>query len=159
MDLREVECGRCGRVFFVCRRHERGQKYCPRVCSDPVRRRQKLDARLRHQQSELGRLDHRDHQRAHRQRERERVMDTATEKLSRRATVASTDSDPGEASIGCRRASEGAAGSLEQAWLGRRLAPRAGASRCAVCARGPNVAVWILRWVRSWRRRRVRAPP
>ena len=58
----------CGRRFFICSRCDRGQVYCSSNCREKARRQQLRAANLRHQQSEEGRLDHRDRQRAYRQR-------------------------------------------------------------------------------------------
>ena len=66
--LRQARCGRCGVIFYLCQRCERGQIYCGPACRREARRRSLRAARARHQASELGRLDHRDHQRAYRAR-------------------------------------------------------------------------------------------
>ena len=58
----------CRRRFFICSRCDRGQVYCSSGCREKARRQQLHAANLRHQQSEEGRLDHRDRQRAYRQR-------------------------------------------------------------------------------------------
>src|SRR5215813_2637111 len=58
----------CGLMFFVCSHCDRGQVYCGPGCRDATRRLQMRAANLRHQRSEEGRLDHRDRQRAYRQR-------------------------------------------------------------------------------------------
>ena len=55
-------------MFFLCSHCDRGQVYCSPSCRDATRRLQMRAANLRHQQSEEGRLDHRDRQRAYRQR-------------------------------------------------------------------------------------------
>lgn len=72
-SLRPRRCRGCGEFFLVCRSCDRGQQYCSEGCRDPARQVQMRAARLRHQQSPEGRADHRDHQRA--LRERRRVMD------------------------------------------------------------------------------------
>lgn len=58
----------CGILFFVCPSCERGQAYCSDECRKRARRLQLREANRRHQQSEEGRLDHRDRQRAYRLR-------------------------------------------------------------------------------------------
>lgn len=55
-------------MFFICSHCDRGQVYCSPDCRDATRRLQLRAANLRHQQSEEGRLDHRDRQRAYRRR-------------------------------------------------------------------------------------------
>ncbi len=72
-SLRFVQCaqGACGAVFYLCRRHDRGQRYCSEACRVAARRASVRDARRRHQRSREGRMDHADRQRVY----RERVMD------------------------------------------------------------------------------------
>ena len=55
-------------MFYVCRRCDRGQRYCSERCRGKARREQRRAANRRHQRSEEGRLDHRDRQRAYRRR-------------------------------------------------------------------------------------------
>lgn len=65
----------CRALFWLCRRCDRGQRYCSLVCRAKARRRQRRAANRRHQQSPEGRLDHRDRQRAWRRRLQTRVTD------------------------------------------------------------------------------------
>lgn len=65
----------CGVLFFICRSCYRGQRYCSGPCRQTARRAQRRAANRRHQQSNEGRLDHRDRQRAYRQRRIARVTD------------------------------------------------------------------------------------
>ena len=58
----------CGLVFWICRHCDRGHQYCGERCRRKARRRQRRAANRRHQQSREGRLDHRDRQRAYRER-------------------------------------------------------------------------------------------
>ena len=58
----------CGVVFWICRHCDRGHQYCGERCRRKARRRQRRAANRRHQQSREGRLDHRDRQRAYRER-------------------------------------------------------------------------------------------
>ena len=60
----------CGAVFWICRHCDRGHKYCGERCRRKARRQQRRDANQRNQQSREGRLDHRDRQRAYRERRR-----------------------------------------------------------------------------------------
>ena len=67
----------CGVVFWICRCCDRGQQYCGDRRRQKARRQQRREANRRHRQSREGRLDHRDRQRAYRQRWRQaRVTDT-----------------------------------------------------------------------------------
>jgi hypothetical protein len=61
----------CRAVFFLCARCDRGQRYCSGTCRERARLRQRRSANRRHQQSAEGRLDHRDRQRAYRERRRQ----------------------------------------------------------------------------------------
>jgi len=79
--LRQRFCraSKCGVVFWICQRCDRGQQYCSDRCREKARREQRRAANRRHQQSPEGRLDHRDRQRAYRQRQvRARVTDQAS---------------------------------------------------------------------------------
>ena len=58
----------CGVVFWICRHCDRGHQYCGERCRRKARRQQRRAANRRHQQSREGRLDHRDRQRAYRER-------------------------------------------------------------------------------------------
>ena len=58
----------CGAVFWICRYCDRGHQYCGERCRRKARRQQRRAANRRHQQSREGRLDHRDRQRAYRER-------------------------------------------------------------------------------------------
>ena len=59
----------CRTVFYLCRHCDRGQRYRSLRCRQKSRRQQRREANRRHQQSEEGRLDHRDRQRLYRQRQ------------------------------------------------------------------------------------------
>ena len=65
----------CGGVFWICCHCDRGHRYCSDRCRRKKRRQQRRDANRRHQQSQEGRLDHRDRQRDYRERRRRRVTD------------------------------------------------------------------------------------
>jgi hypothetical protein len=56
----------CGVLFFVCPSCERGQIYCSDACRKHARRLRLREYNRRHQQSEEGRLDHCDRQKAYR---------------------------------------------------------------------------------------------
>ena len=56
-------------MFWLCRHCDRGQRYCSLTCRAEARLRQRRQANQRHQRSPEGRLDHRDRQRAYRERQ------------------------------------------------------------------------------------------
>lgn len=61
----QIVCKECQALFFICRSCYRGHCYCGDACRRKARRRQLREAKRRHQQSEEGRLDHRDRQQAY----------------------------------------------------------------------------------------------
>ena len=65
----------CGEVFWICCHCDRGHRYCSERCREKKRQQQTRAANKKHRKSEEGRLDHRDHQRAYRERCRLRVTD------------------------------------------------------------------------------------
>ena len=70
------QAANCGALFFICAHCNRGQRYCSAVCRQKARRQQWRDASRRHQQSPEGRIDHRDRQRAYRQRKASSIQET-----------------------------------------------------------------------------------
>ena len=58
----------CGVMFYICSSCYRGQVYCGDECRRRMRRQQMRVANRKHQDSPEGRLDHRDRQRAYRER-------------------------------------------------------------------------------------------
>lgn len=90
----------CGTIFYLCRRCDRGQRYCSPHCRQKALRLQRRQANRRHQQTPEGREDHRDRQRDYRQRQRARVTDkssqppAASASLSERAVIATLPASP-----------------------------------------------------------------
>ena len=69
----------CQALFWICRRCDRGQRYCSSACQVQARRQQCRRANRRHQRSPEGRQDHRDRQQEYRRRRRlARVTDQAS---------------------------------------------------------------------------------
>ena len=78
----------CGVVFWICRHCDRGHRYCGERCRQKKRRQQTRDANRRHQQSEEGRLDHRDRQRVYRAKRRlRRVTDHTSARRPRSVNI------------------------------------------------------------------------
>ena len=76
--LRQLTCRwpDCGLVFYICNSCYRGHRYCGDSCRKKARREQRRRANRRYRQSLEARLDHRDCQRAYRERcRRRRVRD------------------------------------------------------------------------------------
>src|SRR3954465_5721831 len=59
----ELDCGRCGRGFRVCRAEYRGQGYCSEDCRELEQAALRRMANARHQRTDEGRQDHAAHQR------------------------------------------------------------------------------------------------
>jgi hypothetical protein len=75
----------CGTIFYLCRRCDRGQRYCSSHCRQKALRLQRRQANRRHQQTPEGRADHRDRQREYRQRGR--VTDKSSQPPAASASV------------------------------------------------------------------------
>ena len=87
----------CGAVFWICRHCDRGHKYCGERCRRKARRQQRRDANQRNQQSREGRLDHRDRQRAYRERRRlPRVTDHTSPATYDWRSIGVAESSPSE---------------------------------------------------------------
>jgi hypothetical protein len=74
-SLRPELCAQCREIFHLCRRHDWRQIYCGDRCRTDGYRAAHRRANARHQASDEGRLDHRDHQREYRRRRRAGVTD------------------------------------------------------------------------------------
>ena len=81
----------CGVMFYICGSCYRGQVYCGDGCRGRMRRAQTRRAKRRHQQSREGRFDHRDRQRAYRDRCRlRRVTDHTSAGSGRSGNIGAT---------------------------------------------------------------------
>lgn len=61
-------CARCRAQVFVCRRCDRGQRYCAGACAGTARRQAQRAAAQRYQRSEAGRIAHAERSRRYRAR-------------------------------------------------------------------------------------------
>ena len=68
----------CGVMFYICGSCYRGQVYCGDGCRKSAQLQQHRNANRKHQESQEGRLDHRDRQRVYRERCRLRRVTDAT---------------------------------------------------------------------------------
>lgn len=114
----------CGGIFYICRSCDRGQRYCTDRCRSKARHEQRRAANRRHQQTPEGRLDHRDRQRAYRQR---RAQARVTDQSSRRLHCAG--------SIRIRAVAEPVAANDDETSHQIRAAFCAGPLCCIVCGR------------------------
>ena len=77
VQLRGVRCGRCGCRFYLCRRCDRGDRYCGDLCQRQGRERSLRRARLTYARSPKGRRNNRERQRNHRRRHRRALQSLA----------------------------------------------------------------------------------
>jgi hypothetical protein len=122
--------GDCGQVFFLCRRCDRGDRYCSRRCAHRARRATLRAAGRRYQHSWRGRVHHAARQTRYRRR-REQV----THQTSPAATASRMVASPLAPSVTGAEGKE-ATPDVEPARVARPMRPR-----CARCGR-PG------RWVR-----------
>ncbi len=93
--LRRLTCRwpDCGLVFYICNSCYRGHRYCGKPCRKKARREQRRRANRRYRESLEARLDHRDCQRAYRERcRRRRVRDHTSAGRGRSGKIG----EPGE---------------------------------------------------------------
>jgi hypothetical protein len=72
-DCRVFTCGRCGIEVAICRRCDRGHRYCSRACSQEARRASMRRASAVYQQTRRGKLNHAARMRRSRQRRVQKV--------------------------------------------------------------------------------------
>ena len=77
----------CGVMFYICGSCYRGQVYCGDECRRRMRHEQMRCANQKHQKSLEGRLDHRDRQRAYREKCRLRVTDHTSARRTRSGNI------------------------------------------------------------------------
>ena len=93
-EARWLVCGECGDQTAVCRRCDRGQRYCTKRCRQDARRDTTRRARAKHRRSEEGRLDHRDAERRRRAVRRiARVADPRSKNLPEQAQAPSAQAE------------------------------------------------------------------
>ena len=71
VEVEQLRCARCKELFVLCTSCFRGQAYCSPTCRVTSALEQHRIVNARHQESDDGRLDHRDRMRAHRKRQYE----------------------------------------------------------------------------------------
>jgi hypothetical protein len=97
VEVRQVRCGECRRLFVICRPCDHGRVYCDDACRSQSRRRIVRACRARHRRSPDGRADHRDRQRAYRRQVRaDRVVDPGAQKLAKVGEVACASAEESE---------------------------------------------------------------
>lgn len=138
--LLAIRCRDCQATFFLCRHCYRGQCYCGFACRARSRLQQRRAANARHQQTEAGRLDHKDRQNLYRHRQR---AGRVTDRSSPQPHSASLFNHDAPASIPASPAVLPAAGRPRI----RTLPPL----RCCLCGRpGITVDFWRLYGYLFW---------
>ena len=66
--LRVRHCNRCEKLFFLCKKCDRGQRYCDAVCRTAGQQAMRRSAAARYRQTAEGKAGQRDRQRAFRER-------------------------------------------------------------------------------------------
>jgi len=79
--LRFRRCKICGELLFLCRRHDRNQKYCSDECRAVGYAATRRTARKKHRQSEEGAADHREAEQDRRRRRKACVADQTPEQV------------------------------------------------------------------------------
>ena len=69
-EFRVFICGTCGKTVRICRRCDRGQRYCSKPCSREARRKSNREAGRRHRKKPLWRRGNRRRQSDYRQRKK-----------------------------------------------------------------------------------------
>jgi hypothetical protein len=125
LRLRWCRVSGCQALFWICSHCDRGQSYCSQACRGEARRRQHRAANQRYQRSPEGQLDHRDRQRAYRER-----------RAATRVTDPSSLSVVSPAPFGCGEAiRKAAAVRLPTRLPGQRPRLSLWWLRCSVCGR------------------------
>ena len=92
----------CHAVFWLCPHCDRGHRYCSQACRATARQQQRRSANRRHQQSQEGRLDHRDRQREYRCRQTQaRVTDQPSPPITFPASSRCGVNDPPSPGLAC----------------------------------------------------------
>jgi hypothetical protein len=81
VPLRERICKllTCQKIFYICRRCDRGQVYCSPQCRGAARKEQHRKAAAKYQATRKGRRRHADRERARRERRRARAENKVTD--------------------------------------------------------------------------------
>lgn len=87
VSARQTVCARCRAAFLICRRCDRGQRYCSSPCATVARRDARRRSNRRYQNTRRGRLLHARRQHHFRLR-RQKVTDQGSRSILRRAVLA-----------------------------------------------------------------------
>jgi hypothetical protein len=114
----------CGKVFWICRQCDRGQRYCSPRCRTETFRQQHRAANRRYQGSPEGRKDHSDRQRNYRRRRawpdgKKSVTDEGSTPLLARVSMPLPASMPGLAATAWNRTLTSATPDLARQRYGR----------------------------------------
>ena len=139
-EAREFTCARCTATVRICRRCDRGNRYCP-LCAPLAERERVQRAGVNYQGQEPGRTNHK------RRQQEYLARCEAREKMTHRGSAglgAAGDSPPRPADAAGMRVTADP----------DPAPPRRGRSRCDFCGREIRVAIRGRVAARRWRRRR-----
>ena len=89
--LRERRCRCCKRLFYICRRCDRGHAYCGPSCRIKGHRKNRDSANLRFRRTDEGRANHADRQRRYRAAKRQRKSPVLDKGLAASRAVRAMD--------------------------------------------------------------------
>lgn len=76
--LKEIQCKRCGSVFYICHSCWRGQTYCCKSCRETAQREAHRNAQEKYRQTEKGKVAHRRQEKERRLRDSQKTVDDDT---------------------------------------------------------------------------------
>jgi len=141
--LRIRECRYCKQVFFICRSCDRGHAYCSEHCREEGYKRTRRAARAKHQSTKEGRDDHRERQKEHRRRLKNRVTDQTSQAAEASGKVKKEElAVESSAKVRVKRTRRRIAAHVRRFRLSR-------PQRCVVCGKESQYAVWHPAWERK----------
>lgn len=91
---RLFQCQRCQAQVIVCRRCDRGQRYCAQGCAEKARTQSLKRAAKKYQTGRVGRFNNAERQRRFRARQREKVTHQGSIKIPRCAVLRTHPNGP-----------------------------------------------------------------
>jgi len=87
VQARVFHCARCGKLVWICRRCDRGHRYCSPECAFQARRESTREAKSRYRNSDAGRITQKFRQRRFRSGLGADVTDQSSERAEPRETI------------------------------------------------------------------------
>jgi hypothetical protein len=79
----ELKCQCCYQIFFICKRHYRGHRYCSDLCRKDGYQRHRQQAKHRYNQKQKARRSNAKRQAAYRERQNSHKLTSASQKLKK----------------------------------------------------------------------------